>query len=1052
MMLAAVPPAAAQTDTATITGIVTDASGSAIPDAAIEATNTGTGLKYRGASNESGTYTVTALPIGAYEMSITAKGFQTVQRPGIRLSAGDRARIDVQLQLGTLSQSVMVLGEAPLLQSESANLNQIIENTTITQMPLNGRNYQQLAMLAPGVIPARNRNFVTDAFSVNGASWLQNQFIMDGMDNSNYHYGIVIASNQAIKPSIDAIQEFKVETHNASAEFGRGGGGIVQVTTRSGTNEFHGTAFEFLRNDKLDANNFFNSGRPKPPFRQNQFGGTMGGPIRKDQTFFFASYQGTRIREKLTWLNTIPTPAMLNGDFGSTAIYDPATQAADGTRQPFPGNRIPSDRIDPVAIQVLKLYPAPNREGVQNYLYNPSRNDDDEQVDARLDHRFRERDTIFIRYSWHDRDRLEPGNLPEPANGGATALRLATAHAAVVSHTHVFANASMVNELRAAYSRNDGKIDTPTEEKLYQQFGFTGLYERGDITGLPFFSPGGYTNIGDRSYAPDPKIVDLKQIVDNLSITRGKHSMKLGTNIRNFRRYAGTTDFARGRFIFNGQFTAAQAGRGTNNSIADAMLGLTNNAQLSTPLDHTLMATAWEVYFQDNFKVSRKLTLELGARYEYMPPFHERRDRLANFVFDSRLPGAGTIVLSDPKGSHETRSFQKADRNNFAPRIGLAFQATPSTVIRAGYGIFYDNTVPVNFDLLAVMNPPNYLRTDIPTSNQSATSNLIVRNGFPSNALQPNLLTGRALFSAWPYEFPDGLTHQWNINIQRSLPGNMVVSAAYVGTNSVHRRIGPTDLNQPVPGPGDLNARRTYKDLAGVTTSVPEGRGNYQGFEVRFERRFSAGFSTLNGYTRSKTMQTDMSENTRLLIREKGLSTEHIPNRFFSTVTYELPFGKGRKWVTSGPIAYVVGDWQISSMISVQNGMRLTPGITANPANTTGAGRPDRIGNGNLPRSERTPERWFDRGAFTVPAAYTFGNAGVNIIEGPGLVNFDAAVARVFRLTERFRLDFRTEFFNALNEAQFGFPNMTVDRPVGATISSTDRPARQIQFGLKLVF
>ena len=461
LLLVVALTAHAQTDTATITGIVTDTTGASVPGAAIEAANTSTGLKYRGSSNESGAYTLAALPIGVYELSIAAQGFQTVQRPAIRLSAGDRARIDAELQLGSFSQAVRVLAETPLLQSESANLNQVIENSTITQMPLNGRNYQQLALLAPGVIPARTRNFVSDGFSVNGASWLQNQFVMDGMDNNNYHYGIVIASNQTIKPSVDAIQEFKVETHNASAEFGRGGGGVVQVTTKSGTNEFHGTAFEFLRNDKLDANNFFNSGRPKPPYRQNQYGGTFGGPIRKDRTFFFASYQGTRIREKLTTLSTIPTPAMLSGDFGSMAIYDPATQAADGTRQAFAGNRIPAARIDPVSIRVLQLYPQPNRAGVQNYLYNPSRNDNDEQVDTRFDHRFRERDTIFLRYSWHDRDRLEPGNLPEPANGGATAVRLAKAHSAVFSHTHVFANASMVNELRAAHSRNSGNIDTP---------------------------------------------------------------------------------------------------------------------------------------------------------------------------------------------------------------------------------------------------------------------------------------------------------------------------------------------------------------------------------------------------------------------------------------------------------------------------------------------------------------------------------------------------------------------------------------------------------------
>jgi hypothetical protein len=279
-----------------------------------------------------------------------------------------------------------------------------------------------------------------------------------------------------------------------------------------------------------------------------------------------------------------------------------------------------------------------------------------------------------------------------------------------------------------------------------------------------------------------------------------------------------------------------------------------------------------------------------------------------------------------------------------------------------------------------------------------------------------------------------------------------VVSVAYVGSNSVHRRLGAADLNQPIPGPGDLNPRRAYADISTVTTSLPEGRGNYQGVELRFERRFSKGLSTLNGYTRSKTLQSDMSENTRQMKVEKGLSTEHIPNRFFSTVVWELPFGKGKKWASSGSMARVAGGWQISTLFLAQNGLTLTPGITANPANTTGAARPNRIANGNLPRDQRAPDRWFDTSAFVVPASYTFGNAGVGIIEGPGVVNLDSTIGRRFRVTERFRLDFRAEFFNALNEAHFAAPNLTVDRPVGGTISSTDTSARQIQFGLKLTF
>jgi hypothetical protein len=1042
--------ALAQTDTATVTGLVSDATQAALPGAAIEITNRATGLKYRSTTNEAGVYAVTALPVGGYDLSVQAKGFQTFQRTEITLHAGDRARIDVQMQLGSMSEVVEVSGRAPLLQSETSSLSQVIENASIINMPLNGRNYQQLALLAPGVLPIRTTNFVTDAFSVNGANMLQNQFVMDGADNTNYLHGVVIASNQVVKPSVDAIQEFKMETHNLSAEFGRGGGGVIQVTTRSGTNNFHGTLFEFFRNDKLDANNFFNSGNRKPPYRQNQYGATFGGPIKKDRTFFFASWQGTKIREKLTLLNVIPTPAMIGGEF-TTPIYDPATQDAAGNRVQFAGNRIPVSRIDPVAAEVLKLYPAPNRTNVQNYLFNASRNDDDGQVDSRFDHRFREADNMFVRYSYHDRARLEPGNLPDPAAGGNSAVRSATAHSVVFSETHVFPSANKVNEFRMAYSLNQGFIDTPTRIRNWEKFGFKGTYDRPDIMGTPNFTLANYTAVGDRSFAPDPKQVDIWQFVDNVSWTKGRHSIRFGGNIRRFQRYAGTTDYARGVYTFNGQFTAQAAGRGSGSSVADALLGLTSNATLSNPLDHTLRSLAWEGYIQDNFKVNRKLTLNLGFRYEYQPPFVEANDHLATFVTQQGIPGYGTIVIAEKGGSNLERSLQKNDPNNFAPRVGLAYQLTEKTVLRAGYSIFYDSAAVLPFDQMPVVNPPYYLRTDIPTANSASTSLMVVRNGFAADALKPGVLSGRSLFSASPYDLPDALTHQWNFNLQRSVRGNAVVSAAYVGSNTIHRR-SSADINQPIPGAGALPARRAFPDLAGITTSIPMGTNNYQGLELKLERQFHNGFSSLNGYTWSRTLTTEVGLNSRNAVRDKGLSPQDIRHRFFSTAVYELPFGAGKKWLTSGPAALIAGGWQISSLIVMQTGLVFSPGIAVNSANSTGGNRPDRLRDGNLPRGERSPDRWFDKTAFAIPAAYTFGNSGFNILEGPGVFNIDGTIVRVFRLNERFRLDFRTEFFNVANDAHFALPNATIDNAAAGRISSTSTSARQIQFGLKLLF
>ncbi|MEP7367734.1 MAG: TonB-dependent receptor, partial [Acidobacteriota bacterium] len=464
-----------------------------------------------------------------------------------------------------------------------------------------------------------------------------------------------------------------------------------------------------------------------------------------------------------------------------------------------------------------------------------------------------------------------------------------------------------------------------------------------------------------------------------------------------------------------------------------------------------LFSTGSEFYVQDHFKVSRKLTLDLGVRYEYMPPFVEWHNRYATFVVDPSLAGYGTLIPAKD-GSIEERSLQRPDRNNFSPRLGLAWQATANTVIRAGYGIFYDSTAQGTFSDLPAGNPPFYLDTQIATGNTSATSSVIVKNGFAADALKPEVLAGRAVFNQFPYDFPDALTQQWNLNMQRALPKNMVVSAAYIGSNTVHRRWSAIDLNQPSPGSTAINSRRLFPNQSTITTSLPEGRGNYQALELKLERRFAGGFSTLNGYTWSHAMITDSGPNTRVMQRERGLSPEDMRQRFFSTIIWDIPVGKGRRWVSNGTVSQIIGGWQFSTLFVAQAGLPYTPGQSANTMNWTGANRPNRIGDGNLASGERTPDRWFDKAAFATATPFILGNSGSNIIWAPGVVNLDTTLSRTFQLTERFKLDFRSEFFNVLNEAHLAAPNMTVDVANGGAISSTDTPGRQIQFGMKLIF
>ncbi|MBI3281039.1 MAG: TonB-dependent receptor, partial [Acidobacteria bacterium] len=810
---------------------------------------------------------------------------------------------------------------------------------------------------------------------------------------------------------------------------------------------------EFLRNDKLDANNFFNSGRPKPPYRQNQYGGTLGGPIKRDRLFFFGSYEGTNIREKLTRLSSVPTLAQVAGNFTGVAnIFDPATQAPNGSRTQFPNNTIPASRVDPVAVQVLRLYPAPNRPGVQNFLFNTPRNLDAHKYDAKADWRITGHDTVFVRFSLLDWFRLEPGSLPLPASGGDTNVRTSDAKTGVVNWTRAFPNGSMVNEARLAYNRLVGSIDTPNTEQYWKQFGFKGTFDRRDINGIPLFQPAGYRNIGDRSFAPDPRKQDVRQFVDTFSWSHGKHALKMGVNIRQIIQYTGITNFARGVYTFNGQFTRAVAGTQTaGDSLADALLGLTSNAQLSAVLDNRRLGWSDEAFVQDNWKITPKLTLNLGFRYEYQSPYVEQNNRVANFVVDPSDSAFGSVIF--PRGdSAEQRSFRRRDLNNFAPRIGFAYQLTGKTVVRGGYGIFYLGTFSLVTGATPDYNPPFYLQVNIPTQAAASTSAHVIRDGFSSNALNPNVLDGRSLAAIWPYAWSDGTTNQWNFNIQRSLPANSLVSLAYVGSNTVHSQVSAIDINQPVPGPGANNPRRQFPRFADIRMSVPIGGANYQGLEAKFERRFSGGFSILAGYTFSKTLQKQIGQQTSILAPEKQLSVQHLPHRFFTAAVWDLPFGKGRRVASEGVLSHILGGWQLSPILEAQKGLPVTPSVNGNPANTTGGQRPDRLRDGNLPRSERTPDRWFDRTAFAVPARFTFGNSGANVLYGPGLVNLDLTVARTFRLTERVSLDFRSEFFNLFNDAHFSFPNTVVNTPQAGLISETASSARQIQFGLKLVF
>ncbi|MEK7830531.1 MAG: carboxypeptidase regulatory-like domain-containing protein, partial [Acidobacteriota bacterium] len=615
-VLAFVAATTAFSQTAQVTGRVSDQTGAVVQGAKVTITNQKTGLARDSVSNSEGNYTIPLLPPGEYRLAVKKEGFKPVVRPDVVLNVEQVARLDFMLETGAVTETVTITSETPLLNRETTSVGQVVDNKTVVTLPLNGRNYSQLVALMPGATPNQGSR-ATDGVSLNGNRTFQNTYLIDGVDNNNYILGVDTNSTQALRPSVDAIQEFKVESANYSAEYGRSAGGIISLAIKSGTNEFHGSAFEFLRNDKLDANNWFSNraNLKRPPLRYNQFGGTFGGPVVKNRAFFFASYQGTRDKRARTSTTTVPTQEMIRGNFGSINIYDPAN-VVSGARVQFTNNIIPEARMDPVGRRLAALYPAANQPGtVNNYVANVPVTDYADQLDIRGDHSFRASDTLFVRYSWSDREITQGSFFAPPGNGGNgfgdyPLRQLPQAWSIAGGETHVFSTV-LVNELRIGFTRNKSDQLSPAEQSLYDQFGIKGVPQIDGLTGLPTFTVNTFAALGDRTFAPNPKRVGVFQLTDNLSWTRGNHGIKFGGDLRLRNNFAGTSNIGRGSFTFNGQFTARTPGTGVGSSLADLLLGLTSSAQLSTLLTGDFRDRYYGFYGNDIWRVTPKLTLNL---------------------------------------------------------------------------------------------------------------------------------------------------------------------------------------------------------------------------------------------------------------------------------------------------------------------------------------------------------------------------------------------------------------------------------------------------------
>ncbi len=1107
-LIASLAPLGAQTTAGAIVGTVSDPSGAVIAGANITITNVDTNIAVKATTDTAGEYVVTPLAVGHYSVTVEATGFKRSIRNDITLNVQDRLRVDVKLEVGAVTDTVQVEAAAPILETDTSYLGEVVEAQRIVDLPLNGRFFTRLAVLTAGTAPtpagARDEN--TGGFSANGVRPYQNNFILDGVDNNSLSEDLVSQQSFVIGPPPDAIQEFKVQTNSMSAEFGRSGGAVLNVTIKSGTNDLHGTVYEFLRNSDLDANNFFNNanGAPIAPFKQNQFGFSVGAPILlpkvyngKNQTFFFFDYQGTRIRTGNTDLASVPTDAMRAGDFsGFNTIYDPNTtttgQNGNVTRLPFANNRIPLSEQNPIARKLMAMFPEPNVPGSannlgisNNYLSNPVEPNDTNQLDLRIDHRISDSDSIFGRFSYSNNTDNPPGNIPPPldASSFSSGNFINKPRNIVLSETHIF-NPRLINELRLGYSRNHSeRLEFDANENLSAQLGIPGIPFATNNGGLPSFSVGGFSSFGSAQYQPTVESQEVYQIIDSLTLIRGRHTIKFGAEIKprvNFSILQPPVP--KGAFSFSGQFTTD----GNPNDVsttglgqADFLLGTVGQAYISSFINDEFQQPGQFYYVQDDIKVNKKLTLNIGLRYEFVVHPMEKYNAEANFnIATNTLDIAGGRQDSLPPNfytqiavnRHAPRSLVPNQKDDFAPRIGFAYNLFENTVIRGGYGMFYSS---YEAGPLSIPNPGNN-PPFFEQANYNAVSftqpNAQVGNlsqGFPLNALtNPSL---PSLFSLDPH-FTNPNVQHWQFSIQQELGWNTVLEVAYAGSKGTHlyefRNANAVAATaNPNANYQDLRARPYIGDLSYWCAC---NSSTYHSLQTKLEKRFSNDLSFLTAFTYGRSI--DEQSNASLGFHsgggfrdnnnpewEKGASDFDQKYRFVNSFSYTLPFGKGKRFLggVSAPANLLIGGWELQGIQSASSGLPYTilSGVSESNTNGDAEERPNRVAGVPLYLSGPAVSSAFNPAAFSLTAFGTYGNAGRNIIYTAPQVDLDTSLFKDFSVRERAKLQFRAEVFNMLNHPNFR-ANSLINQfnAAGAGSYTAAQPARQIQFALKLIY
>ncbi len=1033
----------AQGSSATVTGIVTDSSGAAIPQTKVSITNVGTNIPHATVTNNTGEYTIPLLTPGEYKISVDAQGFRSVVQSGITLQVAQTARLDFKLQPGELAQTIQVTGEPPLVQADTSSTGAVIENKQVQELPLNGRQYYSLAYLTPGTSKPVQGSALSfrGGFNVAGSSETSNNYTLDGFDNND-----PAINDPTYLPSIDQIQEFKLLTGVYSAEYGINSGGQLLVTTKSGSNSFHGTAFEYFRNQIFDAKNYFIGAQQKPSYQRSQFGGTLGGPIIRNKTFFFLSYEGLRLHQQISALATVPTQAMVGGNFaGFPQLKNPFTGA------PIPGNMITPQMMNSVGAALAALYPAPTyatAQGVQpasNYSFNEDRLENMNEFGIRVDHQINNANSLFAELNRYDDPSFEPSNSlcssrVLPGYGCTVGV---TGYLAGVAYSHVF-SASLVNQAHISWNQyNQPRTQQDAGNNFVANNHIPGTFLGGNIplnTGVPVTAVTGFSTLGGATNLPQNRTDDLYQAVDTVTWTAGPHTFHFGVDYRRFLFSLFYLSTGRGQF----NFTASTSAPTSGNAFADLLLGVPTSTARNpfAPTNHPRENSA-DAFVQDDWKVSPRLTLNLGLRYEYNGPITDKDNRISNFD-----PSTNSIIIPGQGGVSSVYNVQKA---NFAPRVGFSWQLPhdDKTVVRGAFGLFYNNADKGNSIIALNFNPP--FRSP-QTFNNSSAADITLSDPFPSTVSSASLSTPSGIIR----NFQSTVINEWSLGIQRQFGSTFLLDVTYLGTEGTHVPF-TYNINQPPAVPnattGQVNAARPYQGYGNISFTNTGASSNYNALLTKVEKRYSHGLLFIASYTYSHSLDdaSNLVQNSRNILAEYGPSNFDVRHNFTFSPVYELPFGKDRAFLQNGIPAAIVGGWQVTGIVAIQSGNPLTPIYTANNSNTLNfEDRPNVVSDPN--NGPKTVSEWFNTAAFVKPPTGTFGNAARDSIRAPGFTDVDFAVSRIVSVVpERLKAEIRAELFNSFNHPNFQFPATDPGSASFGKITGANDP-REIEFALRLTF